>query len=576
MTRASGVTVGAAGALSGDSDTAYSFNGTTSAYAATTTAVPGPQTFTVEAWFKTTSKTGGRVVGFGNASTGASSNYDRHIYLDTNGRLNFGVYPGALQVVTSTAAYNDGRWHHVAASLSSGGMALYVDGKLAASRTDITSAQVYNGYWRAGADNSWAGAATFNGQIDEVAVYPTALSASQVASHYTLGSTGTASNVAPTASFTTTVTDLTAAFDGSASSDRDGRVASYAWNFGDGATSSGVTATHAYGTAGTYQVTLTVTDDRGATGTQTSAVTVTPPPANTPPHSAFTISSGGRAVTVDGSASWDSDGTVTSYAWDFGDGAVATGATASHVYAADSTYRVTLTVTDDKGATASTTQSVTVAGPAVLASDSFGRSVTGGLGSADTGGAWSVWAGAARQSVAPGTATFSLVKGTNTGSYLGSVSQTSADVQTAFSLSAVPTGGGTSVYIGARRVSDTLAYQGRVRVLADGSVHLALDRLPGTTDEVLIGPEITVPGLTYTPGMVLHVRVQASGTGTTQLAASLWVDGAAEPAAPLVSATDSTAELQVAGAVGLSAYLSGSATAPVDVRFTSFSATPVA
>jgi subtilisin family serine protease len=87
-----------------------------------------------------------------------------------------------------------------------------------------------------------------------------------------------AENKPPVASFTFTTNELTASFDANASSDPDGYIASYAWNFGDGSPAgSGVTTSHTYAAARTYTVALTVTDDDGATGTQSQSVTVTAP-----------------------------------------------------------------------------------------------------------------------------------------------------------------------------------------------------------------------------------------------------------------------------------------------------------
>ncbi|MBE7163248.1 MAG: PKD domain-containing protein, partial [Williamsia herbipolensis] len=85
-------------------------------------------------------------------------------------------------------------------------------------------------------------------------------------------------NTPPTASATATCAQLTCTFDGSASSDPDGSVASYQWSFGDGTTATGATPAHSYAAPGTYQVALTVTDDRGATSAPwTTSVTTTAP-----------------------------------------------------------------------------------------------------------------------------------------------------------------------------------------------------------------------------------------------------------------------------------------------------------
>jgi PKD repeat protein len=88
-------------------------------------------------------------------------------------------------------------------------------------------------------------------------------------------SCGGATDVPPTASFTYSCTSLTCQFDGSGSSDPDGTVTSWAWDFGDGSIGSGATTSHSFATGGTYKVTLTVTDNGGATGSQSQNVTVT-------------------------------------------------------------------------------------------------------------------------------------------------------------------------------------------------------------------------------------------------------------------------------------------------------------
>jgi PKD repeat protein len=300
-------------------------------------------------------------------------------------------------------------------------------------------------------------------------------------------------------------------------------------------------------------------------------VTVAP---NQVPTAAFSTAVDHLALTVDGSTSSDPEGPLSSYAWDFGDGATGTGVTAAHTYTADGSYPVTLTVTDSDGVTATVTQTVPVAAPVVLAKDTFNRTVTGGLGVADVGGTWASSSGPSRQSVTPGTATLGLAApGNLTGVYLGAVSSTSSKVVTTFALSAAPTGTGTAVYVAGRRVGANQEYRARVRFLPNGTVGLALTKLDGSATEVLIGKEVIVPGLTYTPGTAINARVQVWGTGTTQLSATVWNAGTTEPVLPTLTGSDTSVGLQAAGGVGLSAYLYGSATAPVDVRFTAYGVT---
>jgi large repetitive protein len=354
-----GVTKGVTGALSGTTNPAASFNGS-NGLVASNTQFSNPLVYSLELWFNSTTNSGGKLIGFGSSPNGTTSgSYDRHVYLQDDGKLVFGVWTGQTNTITTPGSYTDGLWHHVVATQSGSGLKLFVDGQLSGTNPQ-TQAQAYDGYWRVGGDTTWGSSSAFvNARIDEVAVYSSALSADTVAAHYALGS-GTTPNVAPTASFTATPGVLTVSVDGTASADSDGSIASYAWNFGDTTSGSGATATHDYATAGTYTVTLTVTDNRGATAVSSKAVTVQAPAPNVAPTAAFTTDISNLAITTDAGTSTDSDGTIESYAWNFGDSTTGSGVTASHSYSTAGTYTVTLTVTDDDGGTGLSTKSVTV------------------------------------------------------------------------------------------------------------------------------------------------------------------------------------------------------------------------
>lgn len=275
--------------------------------------------------------------------------------------------------------------------------------------------------------------------------------------------TGTASNVPPVANFSFTTSNLVASFTDT-STDSDGTIASRSWNFGNGNTSTATNPSHTYAAAGTYSVSLTVTDNGGATHSTTKSVTVTAPvsnvlqngvtvsglsattgndinytmdvPAgasnlnfvisggsgdadlyvrfgsaptdsaydcrpyaggnsescpfaspqagtwyvrvkayssysgvsltgsytvvtNTPPVANFSFTTSNLVASFTDSST-DSDGTIATRSWNFGDGQTSTAANPSHTYAAAGTYSVSLSVTDNSGASNSTTKSVTV------------------------------------------------------------------------------------------------------------------------------------------------------------------------------------------------------------------------
>ena len=772
----SGVTLGTPGALVGVTDTAATFSGASTGLLFSSRQVSNPRIYSTELWFSTTTTAGGKLIGFGNVQSSLSSSYDRHVYMETDGRLTFGVNAGGQVTVSSPQAYNDGQWHHLVAAQSAEGMRLYVDGALVGSNPQA-GAQNYAGYWRVGGDRTWGPQPYFAGTIDEVAVYSRALTAEQVAIHNELGRGPL--NARPTAAFTETVDGLDVQLDASTSVDTDGTLTAYDWDFGDGVTASGVTTSHTFAAAGTYDVRLTVTDDRGATGSVVRPVTVTDPPpagvlvddpfsrtvtggwgtadiggawtlagaasrfsvaggqgrmtiptagggaaaylaqvsstetdtaavvgldkvpnsgaaflsltgrrvgaddyrtklriasdgvitlyltrvvggaevtlssgvvpgltyqtgdrlrlrlevtgtsptslrtkvwkdgqaepatwqrtgtdasaslqapggvgavsylsttttnlplaftvddltvvtpgtvppANQAPVAAFTDAVTELAVQVDGSGSADPDGSITAYAWDFGDGATTTGATAGHTYAAAGTYDVRLTVTDNRGGTGTVVRPVTVAGPpaaVVLATDTFSRAVTGGWGTADVGGAWTLAGSASRFSVADGTGRMTIPSaGGGAAAYLSTVSSTQSDVRALVSLDKMPNAGAVFVSLAGRRVG-TDDYRAKARIGADGVVTLYLTKVVGGVETTLSSG--VVPGLTLTTGERLWMSVRTSGTAPTTLQTKVWKDGQAEPAAWQRTATDATASLQAPGGIGVVTYLSTTTT----------------
>jgi PKD repeat protein len=507
------ITLGAAGPITGSTETAATFGGgqTTPTQtqpgppplpvpnntAITTGNIPPGGAFSLEAWVKTTSTQGGAILSLGLVNVGNSAAIDKVIYMDDAGLIHFGVQNNTVrQTVDGSTAYNDGAWHLVNATFSGTTAQLYVDGTQIASSSSITDDIAFPGYWRVGGDRlaGWTAAPTSSylaGTIGDVAVYPSALSAATVAAHYVAGTGGVVvTNQPPVASFTTSCTALVCSVDGSASTDSDGTIGSYAWTFGDGSTASGATASHTYASAGTYQITLTVTDNDGASNA--TSRTVTPAP------------------------------TVTVYA-----------------------------------------------------DDAFNRTVSSGFGTASpTGGAWTSTGSEARLSVTPGSAKIALPAAGMAGAYLGSVSTSNVDIVTSLSLDKLATAGnGYYFYVVARRISNSEEYLVRARVLSStGAVRLSLSKYDGTAGtEATLASEVAAGSVTA--GGLLRIRAQATGTSPTTLRAKVWADGASEPSAWTTSVTDSSAVLQTAGSVGVQGYLSGSVTnGPVTGSIAGFTA----
>ena len=203
-------------------------------------------------------------------------------------------------------------------------------------------------------------------------------------------------NAPPAASFLASCGGLTCTFtDGT--SDADGMVTGWSWDFGDGGGSTARHPNHTYAAEGSYEVTLTATDDDGATGTVRNTITVAPPPPPAPPVVSFTWSCNGFTCTFsDGSTD---EGSVTAWNWDFGDNTGTSSASnPSYTYAGEGSYEVTLTATDDTEMTGTATQSITVtppppnAGPAAaFTSACSGLSCTFSDASTDADGTLASW-----------------------------------------------------------------------------------------------------------------------------------------------------------------------------------------
>jgi len=173
-------------------------------------------------------------------------------------------------------------------------------------------------------------------------------------------SVSTPGNAPPTARLTATPLSgpapLTVSFDGTASSDTDGSVVSWDWDFVDGSShGSGVTTSHQFASDGTYNVVLTVTDDGSTPLTGTAVVTITVGGAANRPPDISTASAtpwyGPAPLTVnfDASGVRDPDNDPVTVSWDFGDSsAISTELTISHTYSSNGVYTAVLTAQDNQ------------------------------------------------------------------------------------------------------------------------------------------------------------------------------------------------------------------------------------
>lgn len=203
---------------------------------------------------------------------------------------------------------------------------------------------------------SAAGVYTVRLQVKEASVW----SELETKLNYIVVSPETPANQPPTAIINGPTKGLVGellTFNGSSSSDPDGLISSYAWNFGDGTTANRVNVSHSYSQVGSYKITLTVTDDDGLSDTSIYTLLIGEPNPDQGPVAVIngpTSALVGETVIFDSGSSYDPDGTIVSYAWDFGDADLLKSAESgesamAHVYNTPGTYQVTLTVTDNSG-----------------------------------------------------------------------------------------------------------------------------------------------------------------------------------------------------------------------------------
>jgi PKD repeat protein len=257
----------------------------------------------------------------------------------------------------STSANLDARkWYHIGATyeLGSSDIQLYLDGnEISGSTTKSGTVNALNtagiptyigtAYLKGGLD------LYFGGLIDDVEIYDTALTADEVMERVQSANQRPIAEAGPDRSASVGTEVI---FDGSGSYDPDGEIESYRWDFKDGTYGEGRVTTHTYNHAGTYNVVLIVTDDHGLRSWgDICNVDVTLncwPVADAGPDQFGYV---GIGVQFDGSGSYDLDGTIERYTWNFGDSSFGGGETTSHTYNNEGTYTVSLIVADNNGDT---------------------------------------------------------------------------------------------------------------------------------------------------------------------------------------------------------------------------------
>lgn len=171
---------------------ALSFNGSSDyIYQSSATSISNPQGYTLSAWVQTGTASGHKVMGFEGARTGtASTNYDRMLYIGTDGKAYAGCYSTAAFTAASLSAVNDSSWHYLSAQINDTGymLRIYIDGTLNNSTNTGAACENTTGYWRMGSYklNGWTPASDgyYSGNIDEARISNTIRSADWIKTDY--------------------------------------------------------------------------------------------------------------------------------------------------------------------------------------------------------------------------------------------------------------------------------------------------------------------------------------------------------------------------------------------------------
>ena len=248
----------------------------------------------------------------------------------------------------------EGEWTFVAIETDGKNAYFFINGKLMDTRP-YTYGTKYGAEIHMGTSPNGAVDA-YNGALDDVGFYSRVLTETEVKNVMSSGKPIPVFSYLPD----TVSTEDTVHFDASGSFDSAGKIVSYLWNFGDGVSDSGITASHLYKSTGNYTITLTVTDSAGNSLRREKVITVYSgkPIADFNFQPLYPMT--GQYLTFDASNSRDVNGSIKKYQWDFGDGQTGSGVSVTHSFSTAGTYSVTLTVTDNNANSSDTTNSVTV------------------------------------------------------------------------------------------------------------------------------------------------------------------------------------------------------------------------